>query len=247
MNRLNLLYPFGVFPGEVLDPAKIAGEFRESARVGGDTGAQNWTRDAFTLDLFSSDCVQMHSKETDSFINILVAGATRPVLPDDAGADNDQWKIPYNQGYIPVGSGISAGPMTVTWVSDVLEMVWIIGTCQYDRSVGVSSGMQPRAQIGLELDGVVVDGTASQGDPPWGQIRGAGMAQLDAAWSGCYPLLLQPGSHTLSLVAGQALATLVSLLDGTDYPDSLSSQVVDRVCIGSRAVYAIRVARGGAL
>ena len=245
MNRLNLLFPFGIFPGDTLDPAQLAAELQEASRVAGSLGQQNWTRDGLTLDLFAPECVQMESKETGALLNLLTGGATAPVLPDVGGADANLWKIPYNQGYTPVGTGLGGGAMTVSWTSDVVELVLLIGTCQYDRTIG--SGSTPRAQIALELDGTVLDGTASQGDPPWGQVRGSGMNQQDAAWSGVYPMLLLPGSHTLSLVAGQALATAVSLVDGTEDADSLATQILERVCVGSRAVYAIRVAMGGVL
>lgn len=245
MDRLGLYLPFGIFPGEIPDPDKLMQELREAARVAGAVGQQNWTRDALTLDVFSSDVVQFYAKQIAAPGNLLVAGQPRPLLPDIAGADINWWKLPYNAGYVPVGTGLASGAFTHTWTSTVLELVLIIGTCWYSRTIG--GAQQPRAQIGLELDGVVVDGTASAADPPWGQNRGCGVAALDTAFFAMVPVLLVPGAHTASLVAGQALSTPVNLATGQEEDDSLEYQIEEQVCIGNRALYVIRIGMGGAL
>lgn len=245
MNLLGLYFPTGVNPGEILDPAKLTAELQEAARQAARRGQQGWVRDAFTLDLFSPDCVQLEAKEVASPSNVLVGGATRPILPDRAGFDVNQWKLPYNAGMVAVGSGLASGEMTVTWTSEVVELVLLIGTCQYSRTVG---GAQiTRAQMGLALDGVAVEGAVVAAEPPYGHVRGSGAHQVDLAYCAVAPLLVLPGEHQLSLVAGQALATPVDLADGTELGDSMEYAIEEQVCIGNRAVYAVRIAMGGSL
>lgn len=246
MDRLGLFLPFGVFPGEIPDPDKLMRELREAARVTGQLGQQNWTRDALTLDVFSADVVQLHAKEAIADGNILNPAWPVPLLPDLPGANAIWWKIPYNAGYKVVGSGAMADPFTISWQAETLELVLIIATCWYSRTTGGTT-YTPRVQLGIELDGVVVDGAASQADPPWGQVRGCGIAALDTAFSSVLPVLLLPGSHTTSMVAGQALATLVDLATGQEVDDSLKYEVRDQVCVGSRALYVIRIGMGGSL
>lgn len=246
MDRLGLYLPFGIFPGEIPDPDKLMKELREAARVAGAVGQQNWTRDALTLDLFSSDVVQLHAKEATADGNILNPAWPTPLLPDLPGADPSWWKVPYNSGYRVVGSGSVSDPMTVSWVSDSLELVIAIATCWYTRTTGGTT-YTPRTQLGIELDGTVVDGAAAQSEPPWGQVRGCGVAAQDTAFCSVFPVILLPGAHTASMVAGQALATLVDLATGQEVDDSLLYEVTDKVCVGSRALYVIRIGMGGAL
>ena len=42
-----LFFPFGIKPGEVVDPDKLSNEYVEASRIAGETGQFQWSKDAF--------------------------------------------------------------------------------------------------------------------------------------------------------------------------------------------------------
>jgi len=241
-----LFFPNGVMPGEVIDPDKLAREFIEAANLAGQTNQWQWKKDIFNTDyLRGLDCCRIEQSQVACDLQS-VQGA-EPILPDDPGADSNIWKIPFKRGFMPMGDGTPAGTLQLQWTTEYPELVLIVLTCQYVRRLDSSDEfMNPgddciRMQARIQLDGAVLPGTGPFGTPIY-TVRGTGYAQNTAALSTIYVGVIPAGTHVVQGVAGQSDNAHVNAETVFQAPAP-----VDKVCIGTRSLFAVRFARGSLL
>lgn len=252
-----LFFPQGVMPGESIDPDKLAKEFMEAAALSGQTDQWNWAQNLLTLSMLkgSERCALEYSSATcvlQSTQDVL------PILPNDAAADPNLWKIPFKRGMFPMGEDTPAGTLELQWTTAYPELVMIILTFQYVREYmgglaaymfGADYGLDAtnpdcpvvRMQSRIMLDGALLPGTGPFGVPIY-TMRGTGYGANAAAVSVIHVGVIPAGTHIVQGVAGQADTAAVN--EDTVYE---SSSPAAGVCVGTRSLYALRFARGDTL
>jgi hypothetical protein len=241
-----LFFPNGVMPGEVVDPDKLAQEFLEAASLAGQTGQWQWKEDILTRTLLRGVDV-CRVEQTQINCDLQSVQGAEPILPDDAGADANIWKIPFKRGFQPIGEGTTHGTLDLQWSSSYPELVLIVLTCQYVRELeACDAGMNPadpciRIQTRIQLDGAILPGTGPFGNPIY-TVRGTGYGQSTAALSTIYVGVIPAGTHVVQGVAAQADNAQVdaAAIFRTAAP-------VEKVCIGTRNLFVVRFPRGDQL
>lgn len=243
-------FPNGVMSGEVVDPDKLSKEFLEAAALAGQTDQWNWIQNVLALSNLSREdrCTVESVSQT---CDLQSTQGAFPILPNAVGADATIWKIPYKRGFYPIGEGTSAGNLELRWTSAYPELVMIILTCQYVRAMQlvdygygtmpVGLAPTPRAQIRISVDGAVQPGTGPFGVPIYNP-RGTGYAASAGAISTIFMGIIPAGTHVVQGMGGQSEDTAIT--EETTF--SLLSPV-GGVCVGNRALYAVRFARGDTL
>lgn len=240
-------FPWGVMNGDVPDPDLLAQEYAEAYAQAAETTQLNWTDGAITdLGLLEGDGEHLVCLWHESSADTGLTDAHDHVLPDDAGADANLWKLPYSRGWSVVGAGATDGPVELEWESEYPELVEITADCQYVReqigNFSASNWNAIRAMIGVEVDGVVQPG-AIDATPIFNLHRGRGYGASALPFHQTYLLVLPPGAHTVRLVACIAPVTTFDD-DERDAKTQLDDVLpTDRVCIGSRALWVTRYTR----
>lgn len=228
-------HPLGITPGDLLDPQRITQELNRALGKGALNDQWAWIAGAFSdPQTLGSKTLVLSKDETACDIDFTTPSGSFPAT------DPNVLTVPYN-------SGVDAGA-TVSWDATVPELVLIVATAQYYRELdgaGIWAGASfvPRVQIGIEVDGVVLEGSGPWGRPVREGNRGAGLGDDSAAYTGVLVQVLPPGAHTVRLVAGQAPCETI-VPTGVARESLADILPTDGVYLGSRGVYAFRFAMG---
>ncbi|MFA6133962.1 MAG: hypothetical protein WC869_08120 [Phycisphaerae bacterium] len=268
-----LFLPRGVAITEIVDPEKLAMDFVAALGLAGATTQYQWKQDGFSqanIGLVSTENLLLLGPVSQivhmQFQPSVVDGD--PKFPDDAVADTNMWKIPYNRGYDVIGRGAGT-EMLLRWDSTYPEMVFLVFCAQYcRRSVSAGApgdpwydywaavaGRSPRMQSRLRLDGALLAGTGPFASTQDGLYRGTGYGHRGMSLCAIAPMVVPPGSHILEAVAGQAPAEASSnsvpfdlttvTQDATETENYGDAGPTDGICIGNRLLFGVRIARGG--
>lgn len=250
-----LFFPFGVQAPEVADPAEIAREFQEAAKVGGRSTQYQWLRDGFSDINVMKRGGPVCFEECGVLAVLGTLPGTDPILPDDPGADPNLWKIPYNRGYSVIDSDDeNNGVMRIQWSTSLPELLICVYSLQYirwDTNSGLwpqffTTGRIPRVQVRMQVDGAPLPGTGPEAVPIDGKYRGQGLAVKGAALAAMSVTFVPPGTHTFEVAAAQASA-LNSDDDEAEEETYGDDGPTNGVCIGTRQGFVLRFAGGGVL
>lgn len=230
---MSLYKPFGNFQNEVVDPERISTEWSEAKNIVNSTTSWQFCSQSQSGITYSELAkngagVRVLQKQRHGFAGAgYGANVDGDFLKTDAAS---AWLIPYLRGYQDVWDG----DLKITWTSEEPELV-LVGysmwayrlssqdenkfpytwdddgnRTRHDGSSFFSSGHpRVRTMLGLRLDGTVIDGSgpgtnvATTGKE---STLGAGSRAKGIVTSSSSVHLLPGGTHTLTPVAGQAVA-----------------------------------------
>lgn len=245
--------PFGVFDGEVIDPAVLAREFQEASKCAASTDQWNWERDTFDReDLEEGHLVALGICETECILDF--EDQVRRQQFTDLGL----WEIPYNRGFVPVGTGNAAtGVCEVTWAQKYPSLVMATFAFQYVREyLGYYGGdLQTddyanfRVQVRLAINGSRVPGTGPYAMNLMGEYRGLGYADMFLGSTVTAIMLLPAGNHVIRPEAAQISVAVSQPGSSEDAaPDTTwTATPSSRVTIASRHLSVLRFGRGTTL
>ena len=239
--------------GEVADPDRLADAFRKAEALARKPTHYQFAEGGFTdpelLDL------EEHNRffKVSQSASLQATDTTWPLIPDDAGASANLWKIPHNRGWDVIGDPDDR--MEYTWTSAHPEMLIVFYSVLYVRRdvdgpkdgaatgwtewadfFSGSQGRNIRAQVGLELDGIVQQASGPFCRAQDGKTRGTGIGSKSAAFSFMGIFFLEAGTHSLRLVAAQAPAWSNGEAE-TDSEQYVSTALDHGVCIGNRTMF----------
>lgn len=245
---MSLYKPFGNFQNEVVDPDRISTEWSEAKNIANSTSSWQFCSQAksgleYSALAKNGSGVRVLQKQRNGY-----AGAGLGINEDGhflKTSGGSAWLIPYLRGYQDVWDG----DLKITWTSEESELV-LVGYSMWayrlssvaenkhaktwsadspDISIYVgssffdSSDVRVRTMLGLRLDGTVIDGSgpgtnvATTGKE---STRGAGSRAKGIVTSSSSVHLLRAGTHTITPVAGQAIAA--NEIDGVDRQDKIT-------------------------
>lgn len=246
--------------GDVLDPDRVTPVFDKAYELASQPTHYQFIEGGFdNIDLLKLSDHAVPFKTSQS-ASLGCTEATWPLIPADAGADSKLWLIPHNRDFVTVGD--PDDPMETTWTTAHPEMVVVFWSAQYVRRdvtgpkdgaatgwtewadfFAGASGRGIRAQILLELDGVLQPASGPFARAQDGKVQGTGLGQKAAAPSHMSVLFVQAGSHTLRLRAAQASAWSTGEAE-TDSDQYVSTALNHGVCIGNATLFGIRFRYG---
>ncbi len=243
--------PFGVAPGEVVDPDALSDEFVEFSRIARALTQWQWSESAFTdpTIIAKDQSVCVMSKKVHGFLQTV--SGTDPVIADwMAGTiDSGIWQIPYNRGFTEIGGG----DVTHSWTSEYPELVLSAFSFQYIRQdtqdfpgydpADATTHLNIRGQVRLSFDGAPIDGSGFVAKAFDTRYRGTGIGQRSIRTTIVAIQLLPAGAHVVQPEAAQAPAVRLDGDDTTDAALYLDDPPSSGVCIGSRRHILIRSAR----
>jgi len=254
-----MFFPFGVFSKEVIDPDVIGDEFQEALRTASATTHYQWTTGSVdSLDkLDASKLCNVHVKRVNasfqptSYGEQLLAADSGTLAADstdhDLNKNANTWLIPYNRGFNEVGGG----DVSVSWPSEYPELVLSCFSFQYIRWQRDwvttyeywDTGVTPRVQIRIEVDGGRIPGTGPYSTGVDSQYRGQGISDsaIRSAVFSCD--MLSAGDHSITASASQSSAIENQFLE----QKYLDNGPIDGVAICQRSMTVIRLAMGGKL
>lgn len=207
--------------GDIADPAVAAGPFQDAVRMGRATTHYQWGADAFPdRTTFAPAHVARLIGPKRVAASLRGERESYVLIPDDAGADAQLWKIPHNAGFSVVGG--QNDPMELTFQTTVAAQAWIFCSYQYVRraenghkdggtgtwtewaDLFMTAGRDVRAQMRLAVDGIQLAGSGPFALPVDGRNRGTGMSGKAAAVATQALVELAPGEHTVQMLAAQA-------------------------------------------
>ena len=246
-------FPFGVFGGEVVDPQKLAEEWREAARVAGKQTRWQWKDDCFSD---QENFKLLKSDESFAAATIGIGADTKssyssPAKLQDPSASTNMWLVPYNRGLQEVGDG----DVSYEWESQCPELIFVSYSFNYMRNrlsflfpTSYSSAYLPQDQVRfiarIRIDGNPLPGAGMYVVPVNSLYRGSGLGTISCAPSIVAVAMLPAGAHTVSLFAGikPFNGAYNSWTEVTGWADDESP--VDGVRIGARNMSLLRFGRG---
>lgn len=255
-----IFLPHGVFPGEVVDPEVLAKEFQEAGLLIQDTTQFQWKAGTFARDKFEEGhltAVSIHN--VSAYLNCSNAPASDVVLPDTAGADTDLWKVPYNRGFVPIGTDHVSGVSRIQWTQTYTGIAIATFSFQYVRTKlatfgwSQTPGTYVRLQVRLTLDGGCLTGTGPFSHLLQRKWAGCGYAPMTMAGTASAVAMLTTGPHEITAEAALIPITASTYGANGETGDEAAEAppTVDpptqHVCIGNRQLAVIRFGRGAPL
>ena len=245
---MSLYKPFGNFQNEVVDPDRISTEWSEAKNIANSTSSWQFCSQAksgleYSALAKNGSGVRVLQKQRNGYAGAgLGSNKDGDFLKTSGGS---AWLIPYLRGYQDVWDG----DLKITWTSEESELVlvgysmWAYRLSSVSENTNAitytddgeykvnhegssffdSSDVRVRTMLGLRLDGTVIDGSgpgtnvATTGKE---STRGAGSRAKGIVTSSSSVHLLRAGTHTITPVAGQAIAA--NETDGVDSQDKIT-------------------------
>jgi len=257
-----IFLPFGLAKGEVVDPDKIADEFREASRIAGNQTQWQWKSECFAgmpelLEqgtMVSASYVGVGAEtKTSQTVKMRLSDTSTPTLVHE-----NMWQVPYNRSFSEVGDG----DIAVSWDSPYPELVFVSFSFNYLRralqdmfptstaetwhtTLG-EPNPQVRFVLRLRIDGNDFPGAGIYSVPVNSLYRGTGLATPSAAPTVVAITLVPAGTHKVTAVAGLKPYTGSSSWWKQD--DSVKHNIgevpIDGVRVGARYMSVLRFGRG---
>tara|TARA_R110000824_G_scaffold199734_6_gene383716 strand:+ start:8460 stop:9230 length:771 start_codon:yes stop_codon:yes gene_type:complete len=250
-----IFFPFGVSDGEVVDPDKLAEEFREASRIAGNQTHWQWKKGCFTG---KPELLEQGTAVSALYVGVGAktqsTNAVKMSLTDTAtpSVHENMWKVPYNRSLAEVGDG----DVSLSWDSPYPELIFVSFSFNYLRQAlqdlfptstvdETIPNPQVRFVLRLRIDGYDPPGAGIYSVPINSLYRGTGLAAPSASPTVVAVTLLPAGSHTVSAFAGlkpyQGTDSWYKQGDDVSHTGEVPG---DGVRVGARYMSVLRFGRG---